>query len=265
MRLHLRKSAAIWLFVAAIAPVTVHAEQVVTARDGTTVEALISLREPTRLRIEGTTIREVFGNLQSNSCTGVSATAGMASPLPTNSTAEVQVECDLEKGEIYLRPIGMTDKPINLFVSSPQATYTLLLRSTDRPADTIVLRDSTSGVATDGANLMRGASANPIRRLKGLLVAMALDQLPADYHVEWVNRDVSLWAQTQLTLLKRVEGRGLVGEHYLLQNRSGEIMVLAEQEFDRQVGQVAGVAIENHNLRPGERTHVYVLRLGAGP
>ena len=40
-------------------------------------------------------------------------------------------------------------------------------------------------------------------------------------------------------------------------------MVLAEQEFDREAGSVLGVAIENHNLRPGESTAVYVIRQGA--
>jgi conjugal transfer pilus assembly protein TraK len=37
-------------------------------------------------------------------------------------------------------------------------------------------------------------------------------------------------------------------------------MVLAEQEFDREGAQVMGVAIENHNLQPGETTNVFVIR-----
>ena len=43
----------------------------------------------------------------------------------------------------------------------------------------------------------------------------------------------------------------------LLQNVGTEPMVLAEQEFDRPVvvkREVAGIAIEHHNLRPGEST-----------
>ena len=43
-------------------------------------------------------------------------------------------------------------------------------------------------------------------------------------------------------------------------------MVVAEQEFDRPDsnagGQVVGVAVENHNLRPGESTNVFVIRRG---
>ena len=39
-------------------------------------------------------------------------------------------------------------------------------------------------------------------------------------------------------------------------------MVLAEQEFDREAGGVLAVAIENHNLRPGDSTTVFVIRQG---
>ncbi|MCK7499558.1 MAG: type-F conjugative transfer system secretin TraK [Comamonadaceae bacterium] len=63
--------------------------------------------------------------------------------------------------------------------------------------------------------------------------------------------------------MRLYEGRGLIGEKYLLTNVSAAPMVLAEQEFDREDGDVVAVAIENHNLRPGESTSVYVIRLGS--
>ena len=50
------------------------------------------------------------------------------------------LECDADKGEIYVRPVGGLGKPVNLFISSQHATYTLLLRRSDTPADTIVIR-----------------------------------------------------------------------------------------------------------------------------
>ena len=43
-------------------------------------------------------------------------------------------------------------------------------------------------------------------------------------------------------------------------------VALAEQEFDRpdsrSGGEITGIAIEHHNLRPGETTSVYVIRRG---
>ena len=95
---------------------------------------------------------------------------------------------------------------------------------------------------------------------------MASSRFPADVRVEELDQPVRLWAEARLALVGRFEGRNLVGERYRLTNASDSIMVLAEQEFDRpdtnDGGQVLGVAIDNHNLRPGETTSIYVIRRG---
>jgi conjugal transfer pilus assembly protein TraK len=172
------------------------------------------------------------------------------------------LECDRDKGEIYIRPVSGSDKPINLFISTAQATYTLLLHRSDTPADTIVIRDpSARQLRPDTASQSpSGTSANHIRAMKALLVAMASDRVPPEVRVEEVDKQVPLWAEVQLSLMRRYAGRGLIGEKYLLQNTSQTLMVLAEQEFDREDGQVIGVAIENHNLQPGDTTNVFVIR-----
>jgi conjugal transfer pilus assembly protein TraK len=65
-----------------------------------------------------------------------------------------------------------------------------------------------------------------------------------------------------LTLMRVYEGRELVGEKYLLTNVGNEPMVLAEQEFEREDGHVLAVALERHQLRPGDSTAVYIIRTG---
>ena len=260
----------------ATAPNPVSALQVVEARDGVSVEAMVSIKEPTRIRIDGAPITDVFGNIYSSNCTNAATAAPLTSslangaPLPNNSqnslainpTGELVLEYDKDKGEVYIRPVGKSSKPINLFVSSTQATYTLLLHRSDTPADTIVIRDPSARLLKpDNTNPSpSGTSANHIRAMKALLVAMASDRVPPDVRVEEVNRLVPLWLEARLSLMRRYEGRGLVGEKYLLQNISPTLMVLAEQEFDREGAQVMGVAIENHNLQPGETTNVFVIR-----
>lgn len=260
----------------ATAPSPVSALQLVEARDGVSVEAMVSIKEPTRIRIDGAPITDVFGNIYSSNCanaaTATPLTSSLANgaPLPNNSqnspainpTGELVLECDKDKGEVYIRPVGKSSKPINLFVSSTQATYTLLLHRSDTPADTIVIRDPSARLLKpDNTNPSpSGTSANHIRAMKALLVAMASDRVPPDVRVEEVNRLVPLWLEARLSLMRRYEGRGLVGEKYLLQNISPTLMVLAEQEFDREGAQVMGVAIENHNLQPGETTNVFVIR-----
>ena len=255
------------LTTALAASVPAYALQVVEARDGVTAEATVSLKEPTRIRIEGAAITDVFGNLYSSSCGAPPTVAGApGAPPAVNPLGELVLECDRDKGEVYIRPVGAGTKPINLFVSSATGTYTLLLRRADMPADTIVIRDKTprqvqpASGATPGP---AGRSPNHIRALKTMLVAMASDRVPPDVRVEEVDRPVQLFAEARFSLMRLYEGRGLIGEKYLLTNVSAAPMVLAEQEFDREEGDVVAVAIENHNLRPGESTSVYVIRLGS--
>ena len=259
------------VLVAALACSSARALQVLDARDGVAIEAILSIKEPTRIRIDGAPITDVFGNIHSSNCGSPPVGppgAGIVTPA-ANPGGEIVLECDRDKGEIYIRPVGDSTKPVNLFISSAQATYTLVLRRSDTPADTIVIRDKTprqaapSGVSNAGP---LGPSANHVRAMKAMLVAMASDRVPADMRVDEVNRPMQLWAEARFSLMRRYEGRGLLGEKYLLQNVSSALMVLAEQEFDREDssvgGQVVGVAVENHNLRPGESTNVFVIRRG---
>ena len=240
--------------------------QVLDARDGVAIEAIVSIKEPTRIRIEGAPIVDVFGNVHSSNC-GAAVGASPGAPQaahPINPAGEVVLECDRDKGEVYVRPVGESTKPVNLFISSAYATYTLLLRRADVPADTILIRDPVGRPAPARASLgSQGPSPSHIRSLKAMLVAMASDRVPTDVRVEEVGLPVQLWAGTKLILVRRYEGRGLVGERYQLQNVGSAVMVLAEQEFDREDADVAGVAIENHNLRPGEVTAVFVIRRGS--
>lgn len=269
-----------------LAPVA-NALQVIEAIDGVTVEAILSRREPTRIRIEGASITDVFGQIHSSHC-GANATAAPLSGLspPTvpgqmpllapqppavNPAGDVVVECDRDKGEIYVRPVGDSPRPVNLFVSSALATYTLLLRRADTPADTIVIRDRSAAAAqaTVPGRLPAGPAPSHLRALKALLVAAASDRPSADIRVQDTSREVRLWAEARFTLQRVYEGRGFVAEKYRLQNTSASAMVLAEPEFDRSDspsrGEVAGVAIERHVLQPGEATNVYVLRRGGTP
>jgi len=274
-----RRLAVSVLLALAAAGQPARALQVVDARDGVAVEAIVSIKEPTRIRIDGAPITDVFGNIHSSNC--AAAPGAAAAPAAgivaaaVNPGGEIVLECDRDKGEIYIRPVGDSTKPVNLFISSALATYTLVLRRADTPADTIVIRDRSQrplpagGAAPQGSGVPfgpLGPSANHIRAMKAMLLAMASDRVPADIRVDEINQPMQLWTEARFALLRRYEGRGLVGEKYLLHNISQALMVLAEQEFDRPDsradGQVIGVAVENHQLRPGESTNVFVIRRG---
>ena len=234
----------LWLAVlfAASSP-SVQALQVLDARDGVSVAAKLAQKEPTRIKVEGTLIGEVFGNVWQDK---------------TNPTGEIIVETDPAKGELYVRPLSpTTTKPINLFVSTRQATYTLLLQPVDMPADTIVLRDRTPRVPR--AATSQGKAPQHVRVLTTLLAAMAKESPTADMRIEDTVRDVRLWQATRFTLLRTYATPGLIGERYLLTNLGDAALAVEAPWLDREG--VLGVSIEQATLEPQASTQVFVLRV----
>lgn len=180
----------LWLAVLfGASSLSVQALQVLDARDGVSVAAKLSQKEPTRIKVEGAAIGEVYGNVWQDK---------------TNPAGEVIVETDPGKGELYVRPVSASaTKPINLFVSTAHATYTLLLQPVDMPADTIVLRDRTSRAARSAVS--PGKAPTHVRALTSLLTAMANDTPSPDMRVEDTALDVRLWQATRFTLLRRYD------------------------------------------------------------
>ena len=237
----------LWLAISfAASSAGVSALQVLDARDGVSVVAKLAQKEPTRIKVEGAAIGEVFGNVWQEK---------------TNPAGEVIVETDPAKGELYVRPVSASaTKPINLFISTAQATYTLLLQPVDMPADTIVLRDRVARVARSAQSPAKAPSH--VRALTSLLTAMANDAPAADVRVEEMALDVRLWQATRFTLLRRYEAPGLIGERYLLTNLGEAALTLDARSFEKEG--VLGVAVEHLLLEPQASTHVFVLR-GATP
>ncbi len=198
--------------------------QTIEARDGVSVEASIALKEATRIKVDGASITDVFGNIYSSNCGGLAAVNRDAGqPVAAiNPTGEIVLECDKDKGEIYVKPVSGGAKPVNLFISTAKSTYTLILKRVDMPADTIVLKDRV--LQQVGTALGRPGETSPshVRALKQMLTAMASDRVGADVRVEEVNRPVQLWAESRFTMLRLYESRGLIGEKYLLTNISKE-------------------------------------------
>jgi len=246
-----------------------HALQGIEARDGDSVQAPIALKETTRIKVEGAPITGVVGNIYwlSPSCSAPGTVAAASVPgqgapaAAVNVAGEIQVECDRERGELFVKPAGNANKPINLFVSTAKATYALILNRVDMPSDTIMIRDPAQlrSLPSEGRTAP-GHAPTHYAALRSMLLVMASDRIPSYVHVEEVNQPVELWAEARFTKTRIYEGRELIGEKYLLTNVSGQPMTVAEQEFDREGGLVVGVSVEHHNLRDGESTNVFVIR-----
>jgi len=242
-----------------------HALQTKEVRDGVAVEAIIAAGEPTRIRVEGAKITDVVGNIYSSTCApkGDQATAAVPATPAANPQGEFVLGCDLEKGEVFISPVKQPAnqdgpaKPINVFISTEKATYTLLLRRADVPADTIVLVDK--GLRANTAP-KAAKSSQHVRTLKEMLLVMTGARSADDVTTDVVNREQLLWQEVRFVLVRQFRGRGMIGEEYRLTNTSAETIVLAEQEFDRPGAAVLSVSIDNLNLRPNESTAVFVVR-----
>ena len=206
--------------------------QILEGVDGQTLVGKIAQKELTRVMVERGRIKKVTGN-----------------------AGEFLLEKDEDKGQIFIRPaLESATKPINLFVTTDRATFTLLLQPVDLPAETVVIQDRS--VRSEATRTERSSAY--VRGIKNLLLSMAGDTLPRDMEVREMAKPVSLWQEARFILTRTYLGPAMTGEKYVLTNVSGKPMVIAEQEF-YQAGVVA-VSVENLNLKPDESSNVFVIR-----
>ncbi|MBL8511841.1 MAG: type-F conjugative transfer system secretin TraK [Betaproteobacteria bacterium] len=220
--------------------ITAHAAQRIDVQDGITSMAQISAKEPTRIRVDGSPIIDVLGNVYHRD---------------KNPGGEIIIEEDKTRGEIFVRPAGLTQmaKPINLFIMTGQATFTLLLHPVDVPADTIVLFDRSRRVAAPSVATST-ANADAVRNL---ILAMASDRVPATIRVSEMGAEIALRPDVRFTLQRRYEAQAMTGDRFLLTHVGREPIVLSEQAFWKEG--VLAVAIDRPSLMPGDSTAVFVI------
>jgi conjugal transfer pilus assembly protein TraK len=211
----------------------------VEVQDGVTATARMSLNEPTRIRVDGAAIIDIVGNVFHRD---------------RNPQGEISIDEDRQRGEIFVSLVRPQPKPVNLFVMTGQATYTLLLQPSDIPAETVVLVDrtkrTTAPVITD--------SSVPVQAIRNLIAALATDRPSGGMRVTELHRDVPLRDGLRMSLQRRIEAGPLVGERYVVVNVSPRAHALAEQQFYRR-GLLA-VSIERAALAPQESTAIYIVR-----
>lgn len=211
-----------------------HAMQVIKMRDGETQTARISLKEVSRIAVEGARLRSVVG---------------------TRGDFDVQV--DQEIGQVFVRPVtgASIKKPINIFVTDDKGrTFGLILKPEDIPAVSVII-----SVPRHLEKGRKKQDAPYISEIKDLVRAMANNEVDV-YGYEVVDHmmRVPIWNEVELTLERTWVGELLIGERYTLVNVSGSELRLAEQEFMRKG--VLAIAIDNAILGPLQSTGLYVVR-----
>lgn len=213
--------------------------------DGDSQAVRISIKDPTRIRVEGESIVDLVGaEIQSE----------------TNPDGRLRVSAS-ERGEVFIQPLDAAMPATSLFVSTARETYTLVLAPAGIPADTIRITPALAGRAltheSSGARM-----ANHEKALVMLLRDIAADEVPGFMQVVERNTPIELWEEVDFTLIRQYRGhpRWQV-DAYLLTNTNAQPLVIDEREF---VGPgVLAVALEQADLAPGQSTVVRIA-LDAG-
>jgi conjugal transfer pilus assembly protein TraK len=95
--------------------------------------------------------------------------------------------------------------------------------------------------------------------VKRLVVTMAKGEAEGPgFTFERASQQLALWQDVTFTLVGRFKTRTHVGDSFTLVNTGSRVLAIAEQEFYRPG--VIAVVVDQHLLRPGESTAVYVIR-----
>lgn len=215
-----------------------HALTSLMVADGQTVQAKISAIAPNRLKINGGRIRKI---------TGAEGVLNVK-PMP-------------DLGEIHFTvKSGKVGRAIDLFVIDDKGnTYSLILTPVRMPAESIVLHR----INADREKAYEWEKSTAYTTtLKNLLKLMAKGDIPEGYEVIDRNKMIPLWSEVRLVLKKRYTGATLRGFCYEIENVDQKPLKMAEQEFYKKG--VLAVAIEQHELMPGEKTNIFIVVDGAG-
>lgn len=180
--------------------------------------------------------------------------------------AELSVTADKDNGQVFVRPL--VERPISLFLVTDGGTIAILLEPKDVAGQNIVLSAETPNSAgrvrarpLDAMWMTRwGAERAGTRRetsIKQLVLALARGEGGQDISYRRREQRMQLWAETEFVRLGVAEHGTLRGERFLLRNVSPRPLLLQESEFYKPG--VVAIAIDRHEVGPGETTEVYVV------
>lgn len=162
-------------------------------------------------------------------------------------------------GKAFIKPSGKT--PFTLFLTDDKGrTYPVhVIPDEKKKGDVVVIHDTSTVkiLKKDDSPVMSEADSHT-KTVTHMMQAMGEDLSPLDMTVVEVNQDFSWWTESKVTLVKRYEYKGLVGQVYSLTNISKKKMVLSNKEFYFD-GAVAA-SVENPILMPGDSTRVFVIK-----
>lgn len=208
--------------------------QSVSLNDLKAIQAEISQKGLTRIRVQEDRIRNVFG-----------------------LTGEYVLETDEEQGQIFIRPMGVgSSAPISLTLTTKKGhTQDLLLTPTDKTPEALILRADASSAQPKALESLpnRGEIEDLLMACQGMRIPVGYKLMPLDLK----GLDLKGLGKTY-RLTREIRNDHLRGLTYEVRNETPDPLTLSEEEF-AQDQQTIAVLITKRTLNPGERTNVYVV------
>ena len=166
------------------------------------------------------------------------------------------LDVKVDEGNVFVKFMeGQPPGPQELFFIAPSGVYSMILVPKGIPSQTIIVRIPKEDVSEA---LNWETSHSNIAGLKELIKAMYEERPPRGFSVKEVSEERSRWKEVKEVLRRIYAGATLQGELYELTNVSTEAVRLIENEFYEKG--VLAVSVERHELKPGEKTELYIVK-----
>lgn len=171
-----------------------------------------------------------------------------------NAFVKFKIEDD-GNGYVY------ADMPSELFVVCNNSVYTLIVTPMDIPS--VTLRLASPSGDTFKKNIAHYKNLPLEKRALQIISEAYNENYPSSYQVTKPNKQVPLSTELETILIQvaNVDGVGLRLKKYLVKSLAKNELIIDEKSFLSPAvsNSILAVAVENHNLKPGEMTRVFVV------
>ena len=175
-------------------------------------------------------------------------------------TSSTKIDIKVQSKEVLVQ---LTDpsltKPQEVFFATPYGTYLLMLTPKSIPAETIIVKINKVQME-EAREWEKDSDYNT--RLKELIKNLYTGNPPNGYALSTEKIDVSVWEGIEQTITITMVGAGLIGEVHSVSNHSKETVIIQESEFYKEG--ILAVSLTAHELRPGAKEQLYIVRRHLG-
>ena len=200
------------------------------------IKSPISLKELNRIRVEGDRISQVFGG------------EGL-----------LEIETEEQQGQIYVRPsLRVGQEPLSLsLVLESGATQDMMLLPQDIPSETILIQSSNG--TSDAKRDSKAKKEKLIDRILKFIKEIGKKEHLNIYEHKEVPMSFFLKPDIQVTKYAQYQAEELIGEEWLIENKSPKEVPLTEKDLAK-TKDIKAISLEKGTIQAGGRTHALVIR-----